>query len=116
MLSHPERKEAIRKYKEHAPPRGAYAVRCKAIGRAWVGSSRNLDAAKNRVWFTLRNGSHPDKALQSEWNTHGEQAFQYDILERLEDDVSDLAIGDLLKEKRGHWAAELSAAELDGTA
>ena len=116
MLSQPERKQAIRNYKEHTSPRGAYAVRCTPTGGAWVGSSRNLDAAKNRVWFTLRNGSHPDKALQSEWSTHGEQAFQYEILERLEDDVSDLAIGDLLKEKRRHWAAELSAAELDGTA
>ncbi|MGA2115639.1 MAG: GIY-YIG nuclease family protein [Bryobacteraceae bacterium] len=116
MLSHPERKQAIRNYKERTAPRGAYAVRCTPTGRAWVGSSRNLDAAKNRTWFTLHNGSHPDKALQSEWNIHGERAFHYEILERLEDGVSDLVIADILKDKRRRWAAELSAGELDGTA
>jgi hypothetical protein len=109
MPSTTERKEAIRRFKERIPLRGAFALRCRMNGRIWVGSSPNLDAMKNRLWFCLRNGTGPDKALQEEWDRHGEQAFEYEILERLGDDVSPLALGDLLKEKRLHWIARLAA-------
>jgi hypothetical protein len=77
--SNAARKEAIRMFKEQKPLRGAFAVRCTATGRVWAGSSGNLDAARNRFWFCLRNGSHPDKALQNEWNatanTHSSTRF-----------------------------------------
>ena len=112
MHSSAARKEAIRKFKERKPLRGAFAVRCTATGRIWVGSSRNLDATKNGSWFSLRNGSHLDKSLQTEWNAHGEDKFEYEILEKLEDDVSPLAVADLLKEKRSHWIARLGTRPL----
>jgi hypothetical protein len=116
MQTHLDRKEAIRKYKETAPPRGVFAIRCTAPDRAWVGASQNLGAAKNRVWFTLRNGSHPDKTLQSEWNGRGDQAFQFEILEKLAEDVDALSLTDVLKEKRRLWAEQLNARALDGVA
>jgi hypothetical protein len=103
------RKDAIREYKERAPNRGTFAIRCLVSDRAWVGGSTNLDAAQNRAWFTLRQGEHRDRALQAEWNTHGEAAFQYEVLEKLKDDVSAIAISDLLKEMTRDWAARLSA-------
>ena len=112
MHSNAARKEAIRKFKERKPLCGAFAVRCTATGRIWVGSSRNLDATKNGSWFSLRNGSHLDKSLQSEWNAHGEDTFQYEILEKLEDGVSPLAVADLLKEKRSYWIVRLRARPL----
>lgn len=116
MLSNLDRKEAIRKFKERNPPTGAFALRSTASGRVWVGSSRNLDAVKNRLWFTLRHGSHPDKALQAEWSSHGDPSFHYEILEQLADDVSALSLADILKEKRRHWAQRLGGRELDGIA
>jgi hypothetical protein len=103
------RKEAIRKFKERKTPRGIFAVRCAATGTLWVGSSRNLDAAKNGFWFGLRIGSHLDKSLQSEWNAHGEQAFAYEVLETLKDDVHPLELADLLKERQRHWMTRLDA-------
>jgi hypothetical protein len=87
-----ERKAAIRKFKERKPRVGVFAVRCTAAAQTWVGSARNLDATKSRFWFCLRSGVHPDKSLQCEWNTCGEQAFQYEILEELEDDLFPLAL------------------------
>ena len=72
-------------------------------------TSRNLGAAKNANWFTLRIGTHRDKALQAEWNTHGEPAFQFEILEKLEEDVHPLAVADLLKAARSRWIAQLGA-------
>lgn len=112
MQSNTDKKEAIRKFKERKPLVGIFALRCTASGRAWVGTSRNLDATRNRSWFSLRNGSHIDKPLQAEWNAHGEAAFQYDILETLEGDLHPLAVADLLKEKGKHWVSELSARPL----
>jgi hypothetical protein len=109
MESKAARKEAIRQFKERKPAVGVFAVRCTATGRVWVDASRNLDAAKNGSWFCLRNGMHRDKSLQEEWNAHGEAAFQYEILERLAEDVHPLAVADLLKETRSRWMAQLGA-------
>jgi hypothetical protein len=106
------RKDAIREYKERAPNRGIYAIRCVATDRAWVGPSLNLDATRNRAWFALRLGQHQDRALQGEWNTHGEASFHYDVLEKLEDDVLPMAMSGLLNEKTRAWAARLGAPTL----
>ena len=107
-----DRKEAIRKFKEQKPARGIYAVRCTTTGRVWVGSSRNLDATRNRTWFSLRIGGHIEKSLQEEWNSHGEPAFQYEILETLDPDLLPMAEADLLKGKLTQWAAQLSAKQM----
>ncbi len=112
MHSNAARKEAIREFKERKPFRGTFAVRCMATGQVWVGSSMNLDATKNRFWFCLRNGSHPDDTLQNEWNVHGERTFHYEILEKLTDDLLPLGVADLLKEKRIYWIAQLDAKPL----
>lgn len=111
-MSNIDRKEAIQKFKERKPLLGAYAVHCTATGRVWVGSSRNLDATKNGTWFCLRSGTHVDKSLQQEWDAHGEQAFEYRILDTLDEDVHPTAVGDLLKSKRTEWAARSNAREL----
>jgi hypothetical protein len=109
MGSNVDKKEAIRKFKEQKVPRGVYAVRCTVTGHVWVGTSRNLDATRNGTWFSLRIGGHRDKSLQQEWNMHGEPAFDYEILEKLEDDVHPLAAADLLKEKGKQWVTKMSA-------
>jgi hypothetical protein len=112
MQSNIEKKEAIRKFKEQKPLLGIYAVRCTATGRVWVGSARNLDANRNRTWFTLRSGGHIEKSLQQEWNAQGEPSFEYEILETLEGDLHPLAVKDLLNEKCNHWVAQLAAKAL----
>lgn len=112
MPSKELRKEAARKFKERKPLLGAYAIRCTVTGRVWVGVSKNLDATKNGSWFTLRNGSHMEKSLQAEWNTHGEPAFEYEILAGLDEDIHPLEIDDLLKEQKKTWLAQLGAQPL----
>ena len=107
-----DKKEAIRKFKERKPLRGAFAVRCRATGHVWVGAFPDLYAMQNRHWFSLRMGGHRDPQLQQEWNTHGEQAFEFEVLEKLDEDVSPMAISDLLKEKKLSWAAKLGARTL----
>lgn len=103
------RKAAIRAFKERKVAKGIFAVRCTATGCVWVGASPNLDAWRNSLWFTLRQGTHPNKELQREWNAQGEAAFEYAVAETLAEDVSSLALNDLLKEKKGFWKQKLAA-------
>jgi hypothetical protein len=112
MQSKESRREAARNFKEQKVLAGAYAVRCAATEKVWVGTSRNLDATKNRCWFMLRNGSHQEKSLQAEWNARGEQVFEYEVLEALGDDVHPLNVTALLKEMKSAWVARLSATPL----
>jgi hypothetical protein len=99
MQSKVSKKEAIREFKERKSLLGAYAIRSTQTHQVWVGTSKNLDATRNGEWFCLRNGSHRDKSLQLEWNTQGESAFVYEILDVLDEDVQPLIVDKLLKEK-----------------
>jgi len=106
------RKQAIRAFKERKVGRGIFAIRCAASGQVWVGSSPNLEAWRNSIWFSLRSGTYPDRTLQQEWNTHGEAAFLYEVLETLDDDVPALALSDLCKKKKLDWMQKLGARAL----
>jgi len=57
----------------------------------------------------LRNGSHINKSLQEEWNAQGEPAFQFNVLEKLDEDVHPLEVAGQLREKTSHWIARLGA-------
>lgn len=106
------RKEASRKFKERKPPCGVFSVRCTETGQVWVGSFTNLEAMRNRLWFSLGQGNHRDRALQEEWNVHGEATFQYEILEKFGDEMCAIEVSDRLKVRRHHWAARLGARTL----
>jgi len=106
------RKEALADYKRQAPSQGVYAVRCTASERVWVGASPNLHAARNREWFLLRHGDHRDRPLQDAWREFGEDAFAFEVLDTLDEDVAPVLAPEVLKEKRREWAARLGAALL----
>jgi hypothetical protein len=112
MESKLSRKEAINEFKARKVLQGVFAVRCTATGRVWVSSSRNLDATRTGLWFMLRNGSHINRALQAEWNAQGEETFQYESLETLDEDLSPMAASDLLKQKKRDWLGRLQAQAL----
>ena len=109
MPSKPDRKRAIQEFKERKPALGVYSVRCAATGKVWVDASRNLAATQTGLWFMLRQGGHINRALQAEWNAHGEESFQFEILEQLEEDLAPMAAADELKRRKKHWLAQLSA-------
>ena len=112
MQSKVSRIELVRQYKELKVQAGIYVVRCVGSGHAWVGTSRNLAATKNGLWFGLRAGLHRDTSLQAEWNAEGEQAFEYEAVEVLDEDVHALNVFGVLKEMKGKWVAELKAEPL----
>lgn len=104
------RREAIRQYKERKVPVGIFVIRCLPTGETWVGASRNLDGQRNSSFFGLRLGSHRNREMQAAWKAHGEDAFEFSIVELLEDEeVGPIGRDTWLKERERHWMAELSA-------
>lgn len=110
VIGKAEKKEAIREFKERKASPGIYALRCTATGRAWVDSSPNLASAQNSQFFQLRQGLHRNKELQSEWNTRGEDAFVFEVLEAIAEDTPPLLLRDLLAAQKQAWAAQESSA------
>jgi hypothetical protein len=107
------RKAAIQAYKERKPPRGIFAIRCNTTGSVWVESALDLDAAENRTWFSLRHADRQlDQSIAAEFQTQGRDAFTYEVLEKLDDDIAQMALKDLLKEKKLQWMAKLGAGKL----
>ncbi len=106
------RKDLINAYKERKPKAGIFAVRCAPTGDVWIGESRNLDAQQNSVWFTLRNGSHINRAIQSVWNAQGADAFAFEVLETLPEEGTPYVLASMLRERSRHWLAELKAVRL----
>jgi hypothetical protein len=99
-----DKKAALRAYKEQKPRPGIYAVRNIDSGRAWADMAQNLDTTKNGLWHRLKEGRHLDKELQSEWNRMGEPAFEYIILEVLNEEMTPLVLKETLKAKKAEWA------------
>ncbi|WP_306589959.1 GIY-YIG nuclease family protein [Geothrix sp. 21YS21S-4] len=98
-----DRKAALRAYKERKPRPGIYAVRRIETGESWPGSSLNLDTTRNGLWIQLNQGRHLDKALQEAWRTYGEAAFDYVILEIIEEELSPFVLKETLKAKVAEW-------------
>lgn len=111
MESKADKREAARQFKERKVAAGAYAVRC-SDGAVWVGITRNLDAARNACWFSLRMHGHRVASLQASWDLHGEAAFTFEALEALDEDTHPLAVQDLLKALKTSWLAKLNAQPL----
>src|SRR5579862_4277020 len=98
MRADVNRKEAARQFKQRKVSKGIFAIRCKATGEVWVDSSPNLDAARNGTWFQLRAGMHRNRRLQQEWTAQGEEAFDFEVLEALDEDIAAISIFDILRD------------------
>jgi hypothetical protein len=66
-----DKKAAIADYRKRKSAAGIFAVRCATSNQVWVGQTLNLDTVQNRIWFTLRVGTHSARDLQSAWTSHG---------------------------------------------
>ncbi|MBY8821839.1 GIY-YIG nuclease family protein [Sphingomonas colocasiae] len=107
-----DRKAAVSAYKERKVEAGIYAVRCAASGETWVGRAPDLSTIGNRIWFTLRQGIHSNRPLQQAWNTHGPDAFAFEIVERLEDEDSAYIRDRVLNDRLVHWVERLQATRI----
>lgn len=105
-----ERRAAVAAYRERARPAGIYALRCIATGETWIGQNPDLEAIKNRLWFTLRMGSHrTSPRLQQAWQEHGADSFVFEVLEQVSEDEPVHDLRGHLKRRLAHWQQELGA-------
>ena len=106
------RKAALEAYKERKVAAGVYAIRCAASGECWVGSAPDLSTIRNRIWFTLRHGSHRQAGLQAAWKAHGPDGLvfeQIEALEPAEPEESAYLRSRKLKARLDHWRQQLGA-------
>ena len=75
--------------KSHLSRPGIYCIRNLISGRRYVGSSVNIKDRWKSHRHNLREGRHPGKAMQNSWLKHGEAAFEFSVLEFIEQ-VEDL--------------------------
>ena len=104
-----DRKAAIAAYKERKTVAGIFVVRCTATSETWIGQSPNLEKIQNRIWFSLRQGSHTCRSLQAAWTTHGPDSLTFEECERLEQEETAYIQNALLKERALHWRSQLNA-------
>jgi hypothetical protein len=115
VMNKDERKAAIAAYKERQAAIGVFAVRCRATGKVWVGTSPNLDKVQNKIWFSLRMGSSFYRDLQAAWAQHGEAGFSFEVLERikdLEEEGSAYIRKTQLADRARFWRGQLGADDL----
>lgn len=78
-----KRKELKLAYKQNPPPMGVYQIKNNINGKILLGSSMNLSGNFNSHRFQLNLKSHPNKALQEDWDLYGSDAFTFEIVETL---------------------------------
>lgn len=76
---------AARKRKK--PIIGVYQIRNLPTGKVYIGSSNNVLRRWEHHREFLRKGKHRSKYLQRAWNKHGPEAFEFTVLEQMEDTV-----------------------------
>ena len=81
------RAELKREYKNHPPPMGIFQITNIQNGKIFIDSSLNLPGVINRYKFQLRFLGQPNKELQADWDTYGEDAFEFEIIDELDPDT-----------------------------
>jgi hypothetical protein len=69
-----------------------YRILNVANDHFYIGSSINIRRRRWEHWDSLKKGLHHCTALQHAWNEFGEDAFEFEILEEVEDDTQLLNI------------------------
>lgn len=64
---------------------GIYAIVNKINGNRYVGSAVDIAQRWRQHTYRLRKNNHHSKHLQSAWNKYGKQAFDFLVLEVVED-------------------------------
>ena len=67
------------------PSSAIYEIRNKENGKSYVGSAAQLSRRWGNHKARLRRDNHHSIHLQRAWNKHGEQAFQFEVLEVVDD-------------------------------
>ena len=84
METRMDKSEIKKQYKEAKQPMGVYRIKISKNDKAFIGFATDLQSRFNRHKTELRFGSHRNKELQELWNSFGESAFKFEILDVLD--------------------------------
>lgn len=100
-----DRKELINKYKQQEVEMGIIKVYNTITGYSFVDICTNLYKPFESMKFQLNMGKFKLKTLQKDWNVHGEEAFTFEVIEKLKplEGTSDKEKVDDLKELLQMW-------------
>lgn len=79
---------------------GIYEVKNIVNNKRYIGSSTQIKERRTAHFSNLRNGRHPNKHLQADWDMHGESNFVFNILEPIKNK-------DVLLIREGYWINKL---------
>ncbi len=77
------KKEMKAKYKQTPLAMGIYQIRNLKNGKIFIASAKDLRGRINSSKFQLKNGSHPNREMQRDYNEVGEEGFSFDVLDYL---------------------------------
>lgn len=62
---------------------GVFLIRNNLSDKVFLESGLDLQGTINRHKFQLKNGIHPNKSLQADWNEFGSNGFAFEIVDEL---------------------------------
>jgi group I intron endonuclease len=85
---------------------GIYTIRNKDNGKVYVGSSQNVGERWRTHRKQLKAQRHANGHLQAAWNSYGEDAFDFVVIEAVDDP-------DRLIEREQYWMDEMRSTDHD---
>ncbi len=101
------KKEMKLKAKEEKPSYGIFQIKNVKNGKLFVNSTPNFKTL-NGLKFMLTTGGHKNKELQTDWDEHGKENFEIEILETIDEkDWQGTSKGKILEKQLDKWLEEL---------
>jgi hypothetical protein len=77
------KKQLKKNYQGSTRPMGVFLIRNNLNDKLFLGAGLDLHGIINRHKFQLKNGTHPNKQLQTDWNQLGSDNFAFEIVDEL---------------------------------
>lgn len=108
------KKQIATEYKTRKFKAGLFQIKNQSTGKVFIKQSPDLERAFNSDRFQLKSGLHSNTALQHDWNTLGETAFEFSILDEYnaKEDITSAQLNIELAELLKLHKAELTAAHI----
>lgn len=85
---------------------GVYEIKNKENHKRYIGTARNIKKLEG-IKFQLNTGSFINKALQKEWTSYGEDAFEIIILESFEEEENIKSVTKKMSAMKKVWIEKL---------
>ncbi|KAA0562229.1 GIY-YIG nuclease family protein [Rossellomorea aquimaris] len=77
------KRELKQQYKETPVEAGVFQISNQQNNKIYIGRTKNLKTLNGIKFMLENNGFTTSKALQTEWNQYGKDAFTFELLEKL---------------------------------